>query len=242
MIKFFQVRYLNVLFLFLTLYINYASVTGGLGGKSIRELSDKYDNLFTPAPQTFGIWSIIYTLLLITIIRQLFVQQTSSNKIYYYFIISCVLNGAWIVAWQLEFISLSLVIMLGLLFILSKITQNQHSQTPLIEKITFGIYLGWICIATIANTTTQLVTLDLSVSLELQRQLTQVIIVLGTGITLWVAFTLKNWAILLSVVWAFYGIYTKRITDQPTIAIVAAGSGIFILLMIAILFLKKQVK
>ena len=87
MIKFFQVRYLNVLFLFLTLYVNYASVTGGLGGKSIRELSDKYDNLFTPAPQTFGIWSIIYTLLLITTIRQLFIQQTSSNKIYYYFLV-----------------------------------------------------------------------------------------------------------------------------------------------------------
>lgn len=242
MIKFFQVRYFNVLFLFLTLYINYASVTGGLGGKSIRELSDKYDNLFTPAPQTFGIWSIIYTLLLITTIRPLFTQQLAANKISYYFIISCILNGAWIVTWQLEFISLSLVIMLGLLFILSKITQNQHSQTPLIEKITFGIYLGWICIATIANTTTQLVALDLSISPELQRQITQVIIVIGMGITLWVASTLKNWAILLPVVWAFYGIYTKRSTDHPTIAIVAAGSGIFILLTIVILFLKKQVK
>lgn len=242
MIRFFQVRYFNVLFLFLTLYINYASVTGGLGGKSIRELSDKYDNLFTPAPQTFGIWSIIYTLLLITTIRPLFTQQLAANKISYYFIISCILNGAWIVTWQLEFISLSLVIMLGLLFILSKITQNQHSQTPLIEKITFGIYLGWICIATIANTTTQLVALDLSISPELQQQITQVIIVIGMGITLWVASTLKNWAILLPVVWAFYGIYTKRSTDHPTIAIVAAGSGIFILLTIVILFLKKQVK
>ncbi|GDX42096.1 hypothetical protein LBMAG22_06250 [Bacteroidota bacterium] len=242
MIRFFQVRYFNVLFLFLTLYINYASVTGGLGGKSIRELSDKYDNLFTPAPQTFGIWSIIYTLLLITTIRPLFTQQLAANKISYYFIISCILNGAWIVTWQLEFISLSLVIMLGLLFILSKITQNQHSQTPLIEKITFGIYLGWICIATIANTTTQLVALDLSISPELQRQITQVIIVIGMGITLWVASTLKNWAILLPVVWAFYGIYTKRSTDHPTIAIVAAGSGIFIFLTIVILFLKKQVK
>lgn len=242
MIRFFQVRYFNVLFLFLTLYINYASVTGGLGGKSIRELSDKYDNLFTPAPQTFGIWSIIYSLLLITTIRAIFVQQTSSTSSPYLFILSCLLNGAWIVAWQLEFISLSLIIMLGLLFVLAKITLHQRLQTPLIEKIAFGIYLGWICIATIANTTTQLVALDLSISPELQRQITQVIIVIGMGITLWVASTLKNWAILLPVVWAFYGIYTKRSTDHPTIAIVAAGSGIFILLTIVILFLKKQVK
>ena len=242
MIRFFQVRYFNVLFLFLTLYINYASVTGGLGGKSIRELSDKYDNLFTPAPQTFGIWSVIYLLLLITTIRSIVVQQNSSTSSPYLFILSCLLNGAWIVAWQLEFMSLSLIIMLGLLFVLAKITLHQHLQTPLIEKIAFGIYLGWICIATIANTTTQLVALDLSISLELQRQITQVIIVIGMGITLWVAFTLKNWAILLSVVWAFYGIYTKRITDQPTIAIVAAGSAIFIALTSTLQLIKTKQK
>jgi len=98
MVRIFQVRYLNVLFLFLTLYINYVSVTGGLGGKSIRELSDKYDNLFTPAPQTFGIWSVIYSLLLVVTIRAIFIKQNSTTSSPYLFILSCLLNGAWIVA------------------------------------------------------------------------------------------------------------------------------------------------
>ena len=242
MIRIFQIRYLNVLFLFLTLYINYVSVTGGLGGKSIRELSDKYDNLFTPAPQTFGIWSVIYSLLLVVTIRAIFIKQNSTKSSPYLFILSCILNGTWIVAWQLEFISLSLIIMLGLLFVLAKIALQQHTQTPLIEKITFGIYLGWICIATIANTTTQLVALDLQVPFELQRQITQTIIIIGAGIALWVSRSLKNWAVLLPVVWAFYGIYTKRSTDYPTIALVAAGSAVFILLLGVVLFLKKQFK
>ncbi|MFM8255328.1 MAG: TspO/MBR family protein [Bacteroidota bacterium] len=242
MIRIFQVRYLNVLFLFLTLYINYVSVTGGLGGKSIRELSDKYDNLFTPAPQTFGIWSVIYSLLLIVTIRAIFIKQNSSTSSPYLFILSCLLNGTWIVAWQLEFIALSLIIMLGLLFVLAKITLQQDIQTPLIEKITFGIYLGWICIATIANTTTQLVSIDISISAEVQRQITQTIIIIGAGIALWVSRSLKNWAVLLPVIWAFYGIYTKRSTDYPTIALVAAGSAVFILLLGVVLFLKKQFK
>ena len=242
MVRIFQVRYLNVLFLFLTLYINYVSVTGGLGGKSIRELSDKYDNLFTPAPQTFGIWSVIYSLLLVVTIRAIFIKQNSTTSNPYLFILSCLLNGTWIVAWQLEFISLSLIIMLGLLFVLAKITLQQHTQTPLIEKITFGIYLGWICIATIANTTTQLVSIDISISAEVQRQITQTIIIIGAGIALWVSRSLKNWAVLLPVVWAFYGIYTKRSSDYPTIALVAAGSAVFILLLGVVLFLKKQFK
>jgi hypothetical protein len=48
--------------------------------------------------------------------------------------------------------------------------------------------------------------------------------------------------VLLPVVWAFYGIYTKRSTDYPTIALVAAGSAVFILLLGVVLFLKKQFK
>jgi hypothetical protein len=62
------------------------------------------------------------------------------------------------------------------------------------------------------------------------------------GITLWIAFTIKNWAILLPVVWAFYGIYTKRITDQPTIAIVAAGSAIFIAITSILQVIKTKQK
>jgi hypothetical protein len=242
MIRIFQIRYLNLVFLFLTLYINYASVTGGLGGKSFRELSDKYNNLFTPSPQTFGIWSVIYSLLLFITIRAIFIKLNSTTSSHYLLILSCLLNGTWIVAWQLEFISLSLIIMLGLLFVLAKITMQQYTQKPLIEKITFGIYLGWICIATIANTTTQLVALDLSVSLELQRQITQTIIIIGGSIALWISRSLKNWAVVLPVVWAFYGIYTKRSIDYPTIALVAAGSAVFIVLLGVVLFLKKQFK
>jgi EamA domain-containing membrane protein RarD len=84
--------------------------------------------------------------------------------------------------------------------------------------------------------------LDLQVPFELQRQITQTIIIIGVGIALWVSRSLKNWAVLLPVIWAFYGIYTKRSTDYPTIALVAAGSAVFILLLGVVLFLKKQFK
>lgn len=237
-----RIYYFNLLFLLLTLYINYASVTGGLGGKSIRELSDKYDNLFTPAPQTFGIWSIIYTLLLISTVRSLFSKKNSASNFSYYFIASCILNAGWIIAWQLEYITLSLIIMLSLLTVLATIALQHNEETLLIEKLAFGIYLGWICIATIANTTTQIVALNLSLSINLQMYTTYFIILIGTGITLWVAATLKNWTVLLPVIWAFYGIYSKRNSDFPTIAIVAAGSAIFIVLITIVQFLKKQIK
>ena len=45
--------------------LNALSIVIPLGGNTTQELSDKYDNLFTPIGFTFSIWSIIYTLLLV---------------------------------------------------------------------------------------------------------------------------------------------------------------------------------
>jgi hypothetical protein len=62
------IKLLNLIGFAAALYVNYLSVVTQLGGKSIRELSDKYSNLFTPSNQTFAIWSLIYALVFIFLI------------------------------------------------------------------------------------------------------------------------------------------------------------------------------
>ena len=214
-------RILNVLFYFLTLYVNYLSVVYQLGGKSIRELSDKYANLFTPSNQTFGIWSLIYLLLAVFMVLQFFKRFDSQVTRNYLFLASCLFNFTWIVAWQLEYLVLSLCIMLGLLATLTAINIQLDREAGEFFKIVFGVYLGWICIATIANVTAVLVSLGWAGSVAAQVNWAIALLVIGTLLTSGVMLRLRNPYLAIAVVWAFYGVSVKRELDFPQIALVA---------------------
>jgi len=212
---------LNILFFILSLFINFKSVTGGLGGKSIRELSDKYANLFTPSNQTFAIWSLIYFLLSVSLLVQFDKKRQSEILNGPIFILSCILNGAWIVAWQLEYISLSLLIMIGLLLALAYINKSIMLENKWLTKLTFGIYLGWICIATIANATALLQSFSIDLPMNYQQGITLTIILVGAGIVAGVMHKLKNPFLSIAAAWAFYGIFNKQIDSYPSIAYIA---------------------
>lgn len=112
--------------------LNALSITLPLGGMTTEQLSDKYNNLFTPIGFTFSIWSVIYSLLLIFSIVPLMnyfrgkeKKNTFTNKnIGYLYGISCLLNGSWILAWQYQYVGLSVLVMLGLLTTLILIHKN----------------------------------------------------------------------------------------------------------------------
>jgi hypothetical protein len=229
------VKLLNIVGFVAALYVNYLSVVTQLGGKSIRELSDKYANLFTPANQTFAIWSLIYTLVFVFLITQ-FLPSYKNYRFYasYLFLISCVLNGAWIVAWQLEYIALSLIIMFALLTTLAMINRQANAEKLLLPKIIFGVYLGWICIATIANITTWLVSLNFTIPFSIQVFFTLAILIVAAILVAWIMKKLANPFLAIAVTWAFYGIYVKRIADVAAIAYTALGMGLLVVLSIGI--------
>ncbi len=59
---------LNIFALIITIFINYLSNTGAIGGKTIAAVSEKYPALFTPANYAFSIWGLIYLGLLCFIV------------------------------------------------------------------------------------------------------------------------------------------------------------------------------
>lgn len=209
---------LNVVFFVLAIYVNYLSVVTNLGGRTIRELSDKYDNLFTPSNQTFAIWSLIYTLVTGFLILQFFKKYKTSITQNPLFILSCIFNLSWIVFWQLEFIFISLLVMLALLTTLALINLELKKDGNLFYRITFGVYLGWICIATIANVTTFLVSKAIRFDVATEEIITIGILAVGSAIVIWIMRTVRNVSLAIAVCWAFYGIYVKRNTDHPVIA------------------------
>ncbi len=216
-------KYINLVLFAGMIVMNYLANALPLNNKSTGELSDSFPNLFVPAGVTFSIWGIIYILLLIYAV----VQFTGSNqiaisKISLVFGISCVLNALWIVTWHYGKLPLSLLVMAGMLVSLIYINMAiQHLPSGII-KAAFGIYLGWICIATIANVTALLVSYNwIGFGLS-QEAWTIIMIAIGAVIVALTIYRISNPFIGLSVIWAFTGIIIKRQEDYRSIVIAAA--------------------
>ena len=74
-----------------------------LNGVTTAQLSDSYPNLFVPAGYVFGIWGVIYLILLGFTVYQARPAQRDSGfigEIGWLFFLSCVLNSAWIFLWH----------------------------------------------------------------------------------------------------------------------------------------------
>jgi len=202
--------------------MNYLANALPLNNKTTGALSDGLPNLFVPAGITFSIWGIIYLLLASFCVVQFTVSNQSVIKnIGWLFALSCILNALWIVAWHYQKIPLSLLIMAGMLVSLIYINFLIRDLPFGIIKASFGIYLGWICIATIANVTALLVHYSWSGAGLAETTWTIILIAVGALITSLALLRLHNPFIGLSVIWAFAGIYIKRQDDHRSIAVAA---------------------
>lgn len=154
----------NAVAFLITLIINYTASSGLINGQTIGDISAQYENLFTPAGYAFSIWGLIYLMLAGFVIYQargLFKKVDDNNfilQIGWWFVISCIANSLWIVAWVHDYIGLSVILIALLLFSLIKIIVNTNMERwdapfPKIVLLwwPFCLYSGWITVAIIAN-------------------------------------------------------------------------------------------
>jgi len=200
--------------------VNYSAVAIPLAGKDTGAISDNYANLFAPAGYTFSIWGIIYILLLVYVIRQFFIKNNIVlDKINKIFVINGFLNAIWLFTWHYEIMWLSAVVMLCILYTLIKIAnivQKNNSQFKdlSLAKLVFGVYFGWITVATIANITILLVSLNWNRFGLSEVFWTVVILIIGAIIASLRTVYDKNIAYMLVVIWAYMGILTKHILSS----------------------------
>jgi hypothetical protein len=238
-----MIKILNLLFFAGMVVMNYLANALPLNGKNTGQLSDAFPNLFVPAGITFSIWGVIYLLLAVFCIVQFSVgNQDAVTRIGWLFALSCLFNALWIVCWHYEKVPLSVLVMAGLLVTLIFINIHLKNEPSGILKASFGIYLGWICIATIANITALLVHYKWNGSGITPEVWTIVMIVTGTFITIMAMISFRNPFIGISVVWAFAGIILKRQADFRTIVITAAVSALVVGFFIIRSFILKNIQ
>jgi hypothetical protein len=140
--------------------VNWLSVIGDINGVTTAAVSDAHKTLFTPEGYTFSIWGIIYLLLLVYVLFQLFSKELGRAgkhaKIAYWFVVSCIANIGWIFAWHYGQIVVSAIVMLVLLYCLTRIMSltadiERSVGTIFTMELPFGLYAGWITVAAIAN-------------------------------------------------------------------------------------------
>lgn len=226
---------LNIVAYFTMIIFNALSGIGFFNGRTIGGNSDKYPNLFTPAGITFSIWSVIYLFLLIYVFyqaRDVFKTQKEDmpyfEQISIFFILSCLFNILWLIVWIYEFILLSLIVMLLLLFSLIVIylrlniaLGDLNKQGKIIVWTSFSLYLGWITVATIANSTAFLVSINWDQFGISPFTWTVIVIFVALFLTLTILYSRKDFIYPLVTIWALIGIIIKRIGDNYNLAVVA---------------------
>ncbi len=220
--------------------INYLSNTGLMNNTTIGTVSNQLTTLFTPAGYAFSIWGLIYLLLTGFIIYQgksLITKTKESDfvtKTGWWFIISCLANCSWILAWIYGYTLLSCFFIFLILVPLLKIIINNaigigkpSKQTLLFLWIPFSIYSGWIAVASIVNVGVVLVKYNWN-GFGIQPEIWAVImVVVATLVNLIVVWKRNLKAFAFVGAWALLAIY---VANKETFNLVA-----FMALLCAIL-------
>ena len=223
-------QFLVIVTFALTLVMNGLATSLPLNGMDTGAISDLFPNYFTPAGYVFAIWGVIYLgLTAFTVYHSLPAQRTNPllQRIGWLFIASNIFNSAWIAAWHYLLFPLSWVIMLGILgTLLTLFARLGGKPASTLERwvvhIPFSIYVGWISVATIANTTVFLQDIGFNGGPLAEPVWSALLMVIGTGIAAYVILTRRDVAYGAVFVWAFGGIVVK----YSTTILVAYTAGI----------------
>lgn len=240
----------NLVAFIATLIVNTLSNSLPLNGRTPAQLSDLYPNLFVPAGLTFSIWGIIYTWLLIFIIWQitaLFSDKRLAkvapiiDKLSWLFVITCVLNIAWLFAWHWQFLLISVLVMLTLLLSLIRLNiqvgtgfSKINSTEKWLIHAPFGIYLGWISVATIANITAILIGNKWDGWGLSAGNWAIIMVSIGFLIATAIVILRNNVFYGLAVIWALYGIMLKRGTEISEASQQIEHTALYALIALAI--------
>ena len=117
---------LNVAGLIFVLVLNSLANILPINGFNTGQISGFYPNYFVPAGFTFGIWSIIYIMLIGFVVCSIAAIGSKMDpnskgviqKASPLFQITCLLNGTWILLWHYLFLAASLIVMILFLVVL----------------------------------------------------------------------------------------------------------------------------
>lgn len=249
-------RIVNIIALLIMLVTNgLASVTDWIGGQQTAAVSDKYQNLFTPAGYVFSIWGVIYIALIALVsyqARSTPAAEAVRRRMGPWFALNALLNAAWLFLWGAELLWPSVLVMLGILATLivlyTRLGIARTRATPgkaWAVRLPISIYTGWISVATIANIAAALVSsgFDGYLAGGVLGPEYWFALVVAAAVTLGLLASLRrrDVAYALVVVWSLVGIVAALAPQTGVaIAILVAATGALLVALGVVLALIRR--
>lgn len=188
--------------------------------------------LVAPAGPAFSIWSVIYTGLIAYVVWQWFPRHATSPRgrtIGWLAAATMLLNAGWLLVtqwgwlWASVAVIVTLVVLLGVL--VRRLTLLPAPDAPpaarTVERVvvdgTFGLYLGWVSVATVANITATLVAAGIDPGTPVSEYLAVTVLVVAAlvGVVLAAAFG-GRLAVGAAMAWGLGWIAIGRLIDVPS--------------------------
>ncbi len=222
-----------------TIAFNALAATGFVNGVTPEVISDKYPTVLTPAGYAFTIWSVIYLGIIAFSVYQLLPSQLGRFRpVRSLYIISCVLNCAWIYFWHRDQIGLCLVLIAALLcsliFIIAAFKRPGQESGPLFTRAAFGVYGGWVTAATLVNFAIALKYFGIAFSPLMWNVVGAFALLLAAGLAILVRLRFSNYLYSLAIAWAATAIAVKQ--SGNTGIVVAASVCVIVCLVMAVSF------
>lgn len=200
---------LTTALLLVTYWVNYLSSSWQLG-QTMMYLREVFPFPYMPAGWTFAIArSAIYLTLGIWCIWSWTSQwknNETNNLILPRFWISSVLNIFWIFATAREWYAISVIIIAALMVVLWKILSLLKWSKNIRQTIPFGLYAGWITMATTIVGISQFVFVLINNQQPLMTRRTTLVICFGVLVAGLLFWKHRNWAQLLITLVALAGV------------------------------------
>jgi len=191
--------------------------------------------LLAPASTAFSIWSVVYTGLAVFTVWQWLPRATTSPRIRsvgWLAAASMLLNASWLLVTQAGWLWVSVGVIVALVAVLAVLVTRLAARPAesTVEKLvvdgTFGLYLGWVCVATAANVAAVLAAEGVEPAREIAEGIAVTVLLLVGAVGVMLAVVLGGRvAVTAAIVWGLGWIAVGRTTDGPDSTVTAIAAA-----------------
>ena len=202
--------------------------------------------LLAPAGPAFSIWSVVYLGLAAYTVLQWVPSQASAprqRRAGWWAAASMVLNAGWLLVTQQGWLWASVVVIVALLTVLVRVLLVLHREPRtggLVESVvvdgTFGLYLGWVAVATCANVTATLVASGAEPGPAVAQLLAVGVLLVVAAVGVLAARSLGGRvAVAAAMAWGLAWIAVGRSGDEPrSVATAVAAAAVAVVVLAAV--------
>ncbi|MEE4184522.1 MAG: tryptophan-rich sensory protein [Gammaproteobacteria bacterium] len=232
----------NGVALAITLVVNSLANLLPMNGQTPSEIAARFPVYFVPADFTFGIWGLIYLALISFVVYPLVARQEAESavgRIGWLFVLSCFGNAAWVLAWQYNYFTFSLVFMVIMVASVAAIYVRLGINRRLVAArerwimhTPVSLYLGWLTVAAISNLSCVLYYRDWSGWGLSEASWMLIVLAMIAVLSFSIAWLRRDRVFLAVVVWALIGIASKHSGVELVAGASAATAGLVAFLVI----------